>query len=362
MGSFWKKAGRYATAVYTGGISEYARAYDKSRGGTGYRATEYEQQRAQIADDQGNIRLDEFGYTDVTPGRRVAPEAQYASEKYIAAKNAAIRGDALHTLQGGLGLLEEYRPGGAAALTSPYYQNMAQVLMQSQLEAPDLLSEVRRHAQGTANRRARTAQYAQIGGALLTAAGAALGGPAGALVGAGAGAALQSQVKQPPPNVGDVPESAQGAPGAGFAFSQPAGGGAAPQQQQGVGGAPGGFEELGPTAPMDRDSSGTQQNPYGIQGGAGAPAGGGVGGAPTGQKQLGGGARPQQGGAQPQQGGGGQLQQQQGGAGPAAGGGGGIAPFVMSRAMATVNSPDYYSRLLAGMDELDLHAEAILYA
>ena len=80
------------------------------------------------------------------------------------------------------------------------------------------------------------------------------------------------------------------------------------------------------------------------------------------QKQLAGapGGQPQAGG----QAGGPQSQAGPGGAamGGGGGGGGGIGSIITMKAMAEVNGVDYYGRLLAGMDELDLQAEAILYA
>lgn len=270
------------------------------------RGRAYDEQRAEIYDDQGNLILDEQGYTPVMPGRYVARAAQYESERFVAKRNAQIRADALHALKGGLGLLSSYRPGGAAALTSPYFANMANVLMNSQIETPDLLANVRRAAQASAAKRARTAQALQIAG---TAVGAIFGGPAGAAIGgalgsAAAPAAVPSSVTEPasasdaygggPGMVAD-PGTSGGVPGTSAppsVLGEPAtmgGAGAGQQQPQGrgrkqVGGAPGALglpgqeQQGGITGQQQRGGAGAGGGPGaaggGPQGGPGAMSGG----------------------------------------------------------------------------------------
>lgn len=376
--STWGKIGRGAAAIYTGGLTEYARMAGDSGKGSRRRGAAYDQEMAQVADDQGHFKLDQYGYTPVEPGKHVAYQAQYASNAYIAARNAAIRADALHTLQSGLGNLEQYRPGGAAALASPYYSNMAQLLMNSQLEPPDLMGQVRKESQQNANRQARNAMYAQIGQGLLTVAGAAIGGPAGAAVGAGLGQAAGADFANgkgtaPIPQALNEPNTQQGfqfgqtQPGY---FGQGSPGQAGPvgqgDPQAQAGGQQGWFpmQDIGQQASAEH----LQNNPMG-SGGEPAPSGGTFQPwQPMGQQQSaqhlqgnpmggGGGGGPQasaQGGSQAQAG---------GGAGPGGmGGGGGIGQFFTMKAMAEVNGVDYYGALLHRADELQTQAEAILYA
>lgn len=163
-----------------GGLSK---SKDRAR-----RGREYDQQLAAITTDTGEYAFDPQGYLPTIPGRRVARQAQYATEAYIARRNAAVRRDALNALRSGLSILGSYRPGGAAMLTSPFYSQQAQVLMNSQLDVPDQLAMVRKAAMDTSRKLARRAGYIKLAGAVL--------GGAANLAAPGAGAVVSGLANQ----------------------------------------------------------------------------------------------------------------------------------------------------------------------
>lgn len=177
----------------------------------------YAQQRSEVYDAQGNLILDDQGYTPTLPGKEVAVQAQYGSEKFIAGRNAGLRRDALASLRGGLGNLQSYRPGGAAALASPFYSQQADVLMNSQQDVPDLLHDVRADAQAKADRARRIGQAIQVGATVIGAAATiATGGVAAPLAGALiAGASAYGQSQQQVDVNSDMPgvPTAVGGPG-----------------------------------------------------------------------------------------------------------------------------------------------------
>ena len=57
----------------------------------GVREQQYRDQRAALQDQFGNWAFDENGYLPEAPGRRVGMEAQYATNRYTAARNRESR-------------------------------------------------------------------------------------------------------------------------------------------------------------------------------------------------------------------------------------------------------------------------------
>lgn len=131
------------------------------------RQSAYDQwlQEAGGLDAQGFARNPRAG----APPAEIADRIQALSEKTVSDTNATRRADALGSLQGGLGLLERSRPGGAAALASPFYSQMSNVQMNSQTEAPDMLANVRAQQGLAAKKAARGAKNMQIAGGVLQA-------------------------------------------------------------------------------------------------------------------------------------------------------------------------------------------------
>lgn len=129
-------------------------------------------------------QVDELGYTEQLPGHVSGPELQHISSRTVGRRNAQLMRDALGTLKGGLGNLRSYRPGGAAAMSSGLYQNMAQVLQNSRTYAPDIVSPGQyEYARKRARRKAKQARSrGRIGAGarlLATGAGAAIGASMG---------------------------------------------------------------------------------------------------------------------------------------------------------------------------------------
>lgn len=133
-----------------------------------------DQKRAAMMQEYGGVDSLGFPTSGKNPPAEIADQVQLLAERNVAQRNAGLNQDALSALQGGLGQLQSYRPGGAAAMASPYYSQMAQVLQNSQTQAPDLLYNSRLQAQQKAKKAARQASNMQIAGAVISAAGAVL--------------------------------------------------------------------------------------------------------------------------------------------------------------------------------------------
>lgn len=133
-----------------------------------------DEKRANMTAQFGGV--DELGFPDSgkNPPGEIADQIQLLAERTVARRNSRLDQDALAALQGGLGQLQSYRPGGAAAMASPYYSQMAQVLQGSKTSAPDLLYNSRLDAQRKASKASRQASNMQIAGAVIQAAGTIL--------------------------------------------------------------------------------------------------------------------------------------------------------------------------------------------
>lgn len=277
--------------------------------------------------------FDELGnYIGGMPEGYLGKQAQYRSEQIVSHRNADLMQRAVDTIgqasQNALGLMESYRPGGAASLASGIQMQagmgQANMLAASRTNAPDLLGNWREDRAIDARNRQDKMSYMQMGTQLLGAAIGAIGpglfpGGAGKAPGtqgsfdwsglaqagvnaagnvlaakagntAGAEADRLSGANEPTgqaPMNGPVNQTPGPGPAQGPQY-QPA-----PTPQQGPGAAP----QVGPTQP-GQPRGGPQGGPAAPQGGAGggggAPAGGGGGsgpmsmGGPTGAGGIGG--------------------------------------------------------------------------
>lgn len=121
--------------------------------------------------------FDEFGYTQFSPAGGAGPWAQFEAEKIAARRNLRLEQEAGMVLGQGLETLGSYRPGGAAQLTSPFYQQQAQTILQSRREAPDLLYQHRRDRARRERKAARRDAWVSAGiSAATTLTAAAIGG------------------------------------------------------------------------------------------------------------------------------------------------------------------------------------------
>ena len=258
--------------------------------------------------------LDKFGFSNILPEEHIAPEVQFMAEKKAAWRNDRLMAQSLKrgrgyfeagqgALQQGLETMQAYRPGGAAAMTSPYYTGKASMYAQQadwdlrgsaarRQEAPNLMFRFDERYRKKAREDARRAGAVQIGGMLLGAAATiATGGAAAPLmIGAMGAAATQDSAGNTLDQQGNVVPGSRG--GVGGDLTAGAGGGAGVLAP---GAAPGGGGGVLPAG-----GGAQQQGPGGGAGGGGqfpAATGGGAGG--------GGGAPPAEGGGAPPGGGGG---------------------------------------------------------
>ena len=111
------------------------------------------------------VQFDQFGFTNQLPADLIAPEVQLRANQIAAQRNDRLltegTANAQLALRSGLGNLASYRPGGAAALLSPYYQQMASTYFQGavarQQEAPDLMYRADERRQKRAEAQAKQA-------------------------------------------------------------------------------------------------------------------------------------------------------------------------------------------------------------
>ena len=229
---------------------------------------------------------DEFGNTRALPGSHIALDAQYGANVVSMRRNdrlAAYGGaQAQQALRSGLGNLLAYRPGGAAAMLSPYYQQQAQqhfaTALARQQQAPYLLANYDKQVRRSTEEAAQKAGQMQGGLSLLgMMAGLAAGGFGGGAVAGAAGAAGGNALAGAVGGVGGpVPSNLRG---------QTAGGGILPDGQQlPQGEAAGG--ESGPGGAASPGAGGGMKS----LGGPGAQQAGGAGGpgGPGGPVQQGG--------------------------------------------------------------------------
>lgn len=249
--------------------------------------------------------LTNLGFTQSgqLPLAQVASQVQMWSEEAVAERNQQLGQQAEMRLQSGLGNLSSYRPGGAAAMASPYYLAMANTLLARRTQAPDLLHDYRRNEQFQARRRARNAAElslaGQLGGAAIGALGSVIGGALGGPAGAPAGGQAAQTSTLPGAIAGGLQGLGQGLGSAAGMSMLGARGIAGPSPSPGAGGSP---AASGPPAAVNVSPSGGSQPSQGAspliqQAGAPTPAGaeafatgGGFGAAPA-QVAPGGGGR-----------------------------------------------------------------------
>lgn len=268
------------------------------------------------------------------PDHELGPHVQFAADVARIRRNRRLEDDAFGAQQGALGLLESYRPGGAAAMASGVHSRMSDILLASRTdETPDYLFRYREHKAHEAQKAARRASQLKAVGTIAGIAASFINPALGAGIMAATQAASgsedagsydantqqfyeQSGMPPPPksaydPNQGqqgqpDIPTpplsvggdgmGGQGAPppgappkgpqnrppqggGGGIQQGPPGGGGFMPQEGgMGGAGAGAGTPPGGPGAP-----------PRGPQGGSGAGPGG-AGGAGAGGAAMAGGA------------------------------------------------------------------------
>jgi hypothetical protein len=164
-----------------------------------------------------DFRLDERGFTNRLPPAPIAPYVQLQAERAAAERNSRLVRDALGWQQQGLANLQTYRPGGVAALQSPYYSQMSQITLADRGEAPDLMFDWRRDEAFQERRRQsrarRRAGLAAAGGAVLGAVAGGLGAESlgistaagiagGAALGTGIGSAIAGSPQSLAPAIG----------------------------------------------------------------------------------------------------------------------------------------------------------------
>lgn len=167
--------------------------YWNSWGSEGERKYNYQKQH--------HGQFDQFGFPLHLPEGGIAPFAQYESERIVAQRNAELMRQAVAAIgdarAGALGLMESYRPGGAASLASGIQMQagmgIANMLAASRTQAPDLLYQYRRDRARRARQQAKQASLLGGIGSLAMIGGAIAGGPVGIALAAGGGLLAASQ-------------------------------------------------------------------------------------------------------------------------------------------------------------------------
>ena len=237
---------------------------------------------------------DQFGNTNQIPAWQIAPDVQYGANVVAMRRNDMLAqqggAQAQIALNNGLQNLSSYRPGGAAALLSPYYQQQAntyfQTAMARRADAPDLMFKYDEKVRNNANKAAKQAGLVSaIGGLAGTALGALTGGAFAPNLNPGQ---QQDQGTQQAPGRYGQPNQYADPIGPPMAQGSAAGGGGMQQ-------APGGGQDMqGPytSGASGGPSPGPQSSGGGGGGGGGPQTGGG--------KRMAPGAAPAPGGAGPQ--------------------------------------------------------------
>lgn len=263
--------------------------------------------------------IDEYGATDNLPVWDKAAQTQNLANRIAQRRNTRIVGDAQGILGQGLRNLQTYRPGGAAALMSPFYSQMAQVALSDRQDAPDLMHNYMNKQRDDAKRESKRAGRRALAGQII----GAVGQVGAAYLTGGASLAV---------NLG---KDGAGAGGGGSNLTLPGQGGG---QKPAGGGSdnltlPGGGNFSGPAAQPAAQGGGSGGQQGMIAGGGVAAAGalpgmpGGAPGAPGGPgstSQLKGGPGPQS------PGGSGPTTPSAGGAGGGGAGGGGAGAQQMA--------------------------------
>lgn len=150
-----------------------------------------------------NVQWDETGRpVGRMPRGKYALDYQYEADRRTQDRRNALWSDAHGALRQGQGMLESYRPGGAAALASGIYGQRAAMYGQQSmtLQSPDLLMGYREHKQDVADyerkKAVEDAQFMNLLGAginLLGMGGLGGGGAAGAQDASGGGSYVNNQ-------------------------------------------------------------------------------------------------------------------------------------------------------------------------
>ena len=233
----------------------------------------------------GSGIYDELGYTRGLPGEAIGPDVQYGSGVVVGHRNDQLMAtggaQAQAALKSGLQNLQTYRPGGAAALLSGYYQDMAQTYLTTasarRTEAPNLMfrydERQRARAEKAASKAAAINGIGKVLGTIAAVAAAPATGGASlmALPTMAGGGGTQTY----PGGVGATVPGGGGSPSAIVPGMTGAGG---PGEPQVVGGSSKG----GPSAGPPGGGGGTKQvAPGAIPGQGAGGAGGGVSGFPS---------------------------------------------------------------------------------
>lgn len=167
----------------------------------------------------GNVQWDETGRpVGQMPRGNFALDYQYEADRRTQQRRDVLWSDARQALQRGAGVMESYRPGGAAALSSGIYGQMAGLSAQQamSLESPDLLMGYREHKQDMADYERKKAEGKARLLSIASAGATLLGG------GMGGGAQPTAPVGQQmyPQAIGPQPVQGQGSPVGGLAPGQ----------------------------------------------------------------------------------------------------------------------------------------------
>lgn len=249
-------------------------------------------------------QFDDLGYTQHLPMGGIGPFAQYEAERIVAQRNAELMRQAVAAIgdsrSGALGLMESYRPGGAASLASGIHMQagmgIANMLAASRTQAPDLLYTHRRDRARRARQQAKRASLIGGLGSLAMIGGAAIGGPVGIGLAIAGGLTAASQGGMGgAQGMGQAAQAAQVVSGIKAAEAQP---GKTPAEQAG-------WTPVPETKGAQKTPSGPQPDSQGANWTTGpqteqvqeqprpiAQAGGSGGGGPM-QSQAGGGGQPQ---------------------------------------------------------------------
>jgi len=123
--------------------------------------------------------MNELGFPETLPGPETAPLIQFLSEKTVAQRNQSLGRQATGVLTSGLNSLQAYRPGGAQALLSNTYGQLANSYLAQQTQAPNLLHSLEMMMYGQsmsqAKKSGRQSFYGQAAGGAFEFLGGAFG-------------------------------------------------------------------------------------------------------------------------------------------------------------------------------------------
>lgn len=194
-GGTWKKYdnSNSPTQIYNSGTVQYGNNQFTHPGGAARDSWyNYLQHPDHAGEKEAAGRLNELGFWDTMPGANIGPEAQYESEAAVARYNQRLGYAANEAMRQGALNMQSYRPGGSAAMLSPFYQGQANTLLSMRTEAPDNTFRWRAVQADRAAKAARRTQLLSTGisaAAMLGSAAIGALAPAGAAAG-GVGAAI----------------------------------------------------------------------------------------------------------------------------------------------------------------------------